>query len=175
MIYIIVILFSIFAPLLGVVGMELGAFSLTASEYGYRVGATEAYLMYVVIISLTIYVLNYRKIAFSGAFSSARRSFIDIPEKSKGEIRLELLFLLILGSALAYNNLIVAGGWRVVEGLTGRGEFRVGLGQNGAVAYLIIKWYAPVILAYGCMICLKSNDVLSYILTCLIFILSAIS
>lgn len=174
MIYVIVILFSIFAPLAGVIGMESGSYSLTASEYGYRVGAIEAFCMYAVVIGLTIYVLQHRKDLFGFKAEFSPPSFFGAGEASQIRARFELLLLLVMGAVFAYHNLVLAGGWQVIGGLTGRGEFRTELGAYGAFAYLIIKCYAPVILAYACIVCFKSGDAVSYLLTFLIFILSAL-
>lgn len=174
MIYIIVILFSIFAPLAGVIGMESGSYSLTASEYGYRVGAIEAFCMYAVVIGLTIYVLKNRKDLFGFKAEFRPPSFFVAGEASRTRVRLELLLLLVLGAVFAYHNLVLAGGWRVIEGLIGRGEFRTELGVYGASAYLIIKWYAPVILAYACIVSFRSGDAVLYLLTFVIFIFSAL-
>jgi hypothetical protein len=174
MIYILVILFSIFAPLAGAIGMENGSYSLTASEYGYRVGAIEAYCMYSVVIGLTIYVLKYREDLFGYKADFRPPSFFVAGEATRPQARLELLLLLVLGAVFAYHNVVLAGGWRVIRGLTERGEFRTELGAYGASAYLIIKCYAPVILAYACIVSFRSGDAVLYLLAFLIFILSAL-
>ena len=115
MIYVIVILFALFAPFFGVFGMEMGAYSLTSSEYGYRVGATEAYLMYIVIIILTIFVAKNSKVIEKNINKLSVVTNTDL--YSVGSVRVELVILAILSILLAYHNLILAGGLKVVEGI----------------------------------------------------------
>lgn len=174
MIYVIVILFSILAPFVGIIAMESGSYSLTASEYGYRVGATEAYCMYAIIVGLTIYVLHNRKDLLGLKADLRLPVFLGPAAANRSPARIELVILLFLAAAFAYHNIVLAGGWHVIAGFTGRGEFRAELGSYGASAYLFIKWYAPVILAYACMVSFKSGDAVLYILTGAIFILAAL-
>ncbi|PCI02497.1 MAG: hypothetical protein COB78_13350 [Hyphomicrobiales bacterium] len=167
MIYVIVIFFDLLAPWIGVIGMENGAYSLTASEYGYKVGATQAFLMHIVLIALTIYVLNNFKVFKKGNFKLPDAFFSM--ENKIGNQNVELIAIVFLSALFAFHNLILAGGLSVVEGMTGRGEFRTGLGGNGALSYLVIKWYAPVLLAYSCVVCFRSYNFWSYVLTSIVF------
>lgn len=132
-----ILAFVLLTPLIGVYLMEQGAFGLDVGVVGYENGAFLHFLLYVVLVFSSFYffrkvnILKIRKYPESNA-SLGYSSYIIF-------LFANTLFLFIM--------LFGFGGINVLLGKVGKGTFRMDFGYFGALAYFIIKYFSPVLLA----------------------------
>lgn len=121
--------------------MERGDYGGSMGLDGHRNGATLAYLTYTAVL-----------LVCAASCSSIQRKRTGPPgpkSASPALSRMYIQFVFLFGCVCLLVMLFGFGGIRVLSGEIGKGEFRVGLGRFGAVAYWLTKFIMPGLLAYG--------------------------
>ena len=127
--------FVLISPLIGIIMMEFGAYSLAAHEFGFPNNASLAYLLYVSLFLLAFWLS--RKINFKlPKISLLKANYRTVAILS---IFITLFFLFLI--------LFVFGGFKVLLGQLDKGAFRIGFGFFGAFVHLMTKMFLPSILA----------------------------
>ncbi|HXI13979.1 MAG TPA: hypothetical protein VNM92_15245 [Thermoanaerobaculia bacterium] len=135
--------FALVMPLYGIWLMERGAFGWSVGRVGYPNGAAKAFALYSVVLATIAWLIARRAPAtntrqVTAAFRAPERLFRRF---SVHLMPVQLMFLGVL--------LFGFGGIDVWTGVRGKGEFRVGLGTFGAVAFMLIKYVIPALFAYA--------------------------
>jgi hypothetical protein len=147
MVYRFLMYLSCFAPLTGIWLMERGEFGRSIDEFGYPNGATLAFIFYL-LVCFGVIVLVTRGTFFSNRVegeSLGARGVNDVDFSPLGTRSLFLMLLFLLFTVF------FMGGHTVLSGSIGKGEFRSNLGGQGAIGYLILKYYAPAVFAFACI------------------------
>ena len=137
--------FALLTPLLGLVQVERGAYAPSVNAWGEPNGATYAFVVYALCALLGV------ALATRGSFFRTSRA-LQAPKlvvRAGVAVRYAVLAIFVNG-ALCAATLLLFGGLSVLSGEVGKGEFRTTLGGFGALAYLTLKWLAPVVFAFGC-------------------------
>lgn len=125
-------------PFIGIILMEQGEFGGSIAEFGHRNYTAEAFALFGLISFIT-----YK--AVGRILPPLRNSFfvkINVDRLRKG------LFISVLVLGLASFVMVVFfGGINTILGNVERGAFRSNLGPFGSIAYFILKFLAPGILA----------------------------
>lgn len=134
-----IVLFCFIAPLIGIVQMEAGSYGGSVLESGHPNNASLAFGVGILAFAAAL-VLTRELRPFRFDWLSAR------PAPTPND----RIWILATASlvAMAVFTLFVSGGISVVLRTIGRGDFRSGLGDNGAISYLILKYYSPSVMAY---------------------------
>nr|WP_295885349.1 hypothetical protein [uncultured Devosia sp.] len=134
-----IVLFCFIAPLIGIVQMEAGSYGGSVLESGHPNNASLAFGVGILAFAAAL-VLTRELRPFRFDWLSARPA----PPPN------DRIWILATASlvAMAVFTLFVSGGISVVLRTIGRGDFRSGLGDNGAISYLILKYYSPAVMAY---------------------------
>lgn len=131
--------FVMFSPLIGVVMMENGAYSISTGLFGYENGITFPYIIFTFIFFLTIFLTQ--KVCIPIKF---RHEANNLEYNLRKVLKIVLLFNLIV----LFIMLFLFSGYKVLLGEIGKGEFRISLGFFGPIAYLCTKFYVPILLVY---------------------------
>jgi hypothetical protein len=135
------LLFVLFSPLVGIVLMEQGAYSITLGRVGEPNGASFAYLSY----ALTALLATFATIRLGlGNFGRSQ----PMPASFRPSFRSLSVVVFGLNFFCLLFMLFVAGGLQVILGAVSKGEFRTSLGGLGGLSYLITKSITPASLAY---------------------------
>lgn len=135
-----IVAFCFLAPLIGIMQMGgAGAYGGSVLQVGHPNGATVAFGIGLLAFLVAVVVASELEL-----FSFAGLRQLPLPEPSSRIWILATVSLL----AMAFFTLFVSGGIHVMLRSVGRGDFRAGLGDTGAVSYLILKYYSPALLAY---------------------------
>ena len=153
-------------PFVGIIAMEQGEFGGSVAEFGYRNYATEAFALFA-IISLFAYKSFGSLLP---ALHSTSKSNINVNHFRRG-----LIVSVVVLCLASFVILVFFNGINTILGNVERGAFRASLGPFGAVAYFILKFLAPGILAVAILFArsLKTTP-MDYVLIILIFILSSL-
>jgi hypothetical protein len=138
-----IVIFCFMAPLVGIMQMEAGTYGGSVLQKGHENNATLAFGVGILAFALAIVLLReLRPLRFS--WLAPRPA--PIPN--------DRIWILATASlvAMALFTLFVSGGISVLLRTIGRGDFRSGLGDSGAISYLILKYYSPAIMAYLALI-----------------------
>lgn len=133
------LIFVMFSPLIGVIMMENGAYSISTGLFGYENGITFPYIIFSLIFFLTIFLIQ--KVYIPVKF---RHEFNNLEYSLKKSLKIVLYFNLII----LFIMLFLFSGYKVLLGELGKGEFRSSLGFLGSLAYLCTKFYVPILLVY---------------------------
>jgi len=148
--------FLFVTELTGVILMENGAYSASCGSFGYKNGASFAFCGYIALALIAFFFaiktklfsfpLKYRNINSANFQGLAIVIFI-----------INLFFLIVI--------LVGYGGIDVLTLKIGKGEFRSTMGflgsiGFGSVGYMIIKGFAPALLAYLSFVYIKSKETL---------------
>jgi hypothetical protein len=140
--------FCFIAPLVGLVAIEMGA-RLSEFSWGYPNGSAAAFASYCVVVAASIYFMNrHRMFVRVGAFPVRSDAF-----ELRAIYGRALVALLPLTAFVVFG----IGGYEAIVGRVQSGEFRASLGGGGAAGYLILKYYAPAILAYTLLVTRRSG------------------
>ena len=139
------LLFVLFSPLVGIMLMEQGAYSITLGRTGYENGASLAYGIYA-FVTLAFAYLTIK----TGLGRIPAVLAIDGPEPEAEMRNNQVAFILTLGVNVIFLIFLLfgAGGINVLLGQVSKGEFRTSLGGLGGISYLITKSLTPAMLAY---------------------------
>lgn len=134
-----IVIFCFVAPLIGIMQMEAGSYGGSVLQSGNPNNAAIAFLV--------------GMLAFAAALLLTRelRPFrFNWLTPLPAPVPNDRVWILATASlvAMALFTLFVSGGIDVLLRTIGRGDFRSGLGDNGAISYLILKYYSPAIMAY---------------------------
>jgi hypothetical protein len=137
--------FVLISPLIGVIMMEFGAYSLAAHEFGYQNNVSFAYALYVLL-----FVLSFR-ITGKFNFKLPRINTLNANYKTIAFITIfiNLFFLFLI--------LFVFGGYKVLLGHVDKGAFRIGFGFFGVFVHLMTKMFLPSILVLNVFYFKKEN------------------
>jgi len=137
MTYRLLMLAALYIPLVGLAYLSKGAFAQGLGQGTGDNGATYAYMAYCfAFVSALILTESSRLVRQIG--SSPRRNVPGF--KATAAVAIVAL------ASMAIFVLLAAGGINTfLQGLSA-GEFRIGLGGTGAIAYLILKYYSPVVI-----------------------------
>lgn len=139
MIFFVALLFVLCSPAMGILLMEQGAFGPSIGRHGEPIGATAAYLTYLVALGIALLV--------SLALLRPARRAIPTTIDDAGFLSVALLGFAF--NALFLTTMLLGfGGMEVLRGDIGKGAFRANLGEFGAIAYMVTKYLSPAILAY---------------------------
>ena len=134
--------------------VENGEWAFSVAREGYPNGAGVAYLTYAVITVVVALIIIVLPIKFSyGKSTSANLSTAIADEIFK---RFSFRFF-ALNSVSLLVMLFGFGAINVWTGAVSKGEFRVGLGKFGAVAYLLMKFILPGLLAHSVLLYSEST------------------
>lgn len=143
------IFFSLLTPLAGILQVEAGAFAANIAEWGYPNGAAWAFSVYVICVLLGAWITTR-----GALFESARLpAFVPLghrPTVTALQSRALIRTALMVNGVFCALTLSLFGGWAVLTGDVGKGDFRSSLGGLGALAYLTLKWFAPTVFALAC-------------------------
>lgn len=134
-----IVIFCFVAPLIGVLQMEAGSYGASVLQMGHPNSAALAFLIgmlgFVAAAALTLELKPFR---------------FDWLTPRPAPVPNDRIWTLATASlvVMALFTLFVSGGISVVLRTIGRGDFRVGLGDTGAISYLILKYYSPAVMAY---------------------------
>lgn len=137
------LLFVLFSPLVGIVLMEQGAYSITLGRTGYENGASLAYGLYAVVTLIVAYCTIKTKV---GRLPMVAGTAIEEADERNHQIA--FIVILAINSVFLLFLLFAAGGINVLLGQVSKGEFRTTLGGLGGISYLITKSLTPAMLAY---------------------------
>lgn len=136
-------LFIVFVtPCLGLWLVESGEYGPSIGQTGYPNGATLAYVvcwLIVVLIAWWVATLGRRK----------GNGQIRVGAAEDEHFRHYAINLIFLDAIFLFVHLFVFGGIDVLRGTVDKGEFRVLLGPYGAVAFMMIKFIVPTLMAYA--------------------------
>jgi hypothetical protein len=139
------LLFTLVTPILGIIQVEQGSYAPSALRWGQPNGATYAFLVYSLFALLGAWVATrgalFRAMPAPTISAEAAK---DAPEFRKLALPLSLVLLALM--------LVAFGGAAVLTGAVGKGEFRTSFGGLGALAYLTLKWLAPCVFAFACVL-----------------------
>lgn len=136
--------FALFAPLTGVVLMEMGAHGPSVGRDGYSNGASIAYGFYVSVAIVVSWLVARARVNAVGTRGHSVPRMVSSGNTAAGIGLVALVINAILLQVILWG----ADGYTVLLGERVKGEFRIGLGEVGAVAYLITKFLAPALFAY---------------------------
>ena len=167
--------FVLVGPLIGVILMEYGAYSWSASTFGYKNGASFAFLGYIALVLLAFFfTIKTNLFPFSLKYRTPNWHFKNL---SIIIFTINLLFLIMF--------LFGFGGIDVLLLKIGKGELRAGMGflgtlGLGSIGQMIIKGFAPALLAYLSFIYIKirktpKNKFLLLINFIIVFLIGAIT
>jgi hypothetical protein len=126
-------------PLLGIVQMEAGEYGPSVGMQGYRNHATEAFLAFCLLA-----LVSYKGLGrFLRPISNAAVDPSQVTQRYRRGLVLSAVVLGLSAAAL----LFLFGGLQTATGGVDRGVFRVNLGALGSLAYFLLKFLAPGILA----------------------------
>ncbi|WP_186766990.1 hypothetical protein [Devosia ginsengisoli] len=131
---------TFFCPLVGIIMVEQGAFSGSTWTSGYANGAAPAFACFGALAFLAAFLLA----RFTPLGRLGQQSFFNMPPDTR-QVGRRVLVLLVPMTLFA---LFVMGGIHTIAGSVGSGEFRISMGGLGPVGYLVIKYYAPGLMAY---------------------------
>lgn len=134
-----VVAFCFVAPLIGIMQMEAGGYGGSVLQAGHANGATVAFGIGFVAFLVTVAITNELRI-----FSFVGLKQLPVLRPSSRTWIIATVSLV----AMALFTLFASGGINVMLRSVGRGDFRAGLGNTGAISYLILKYYSPAVLAY---------------------------
>jgi hypothetical protein len=141
---VLLLLFTLITPLLGIIQVEQGSFAPSVNKWGSANGAWLAFSVYIVFVVAGAWLASggrmFRKDPGAGRLPVTVTTF---------ELRRFLDIALFVNASLLFLMLFVFGGMSVLAGSVGKGEFRAELGGYGAVAYLTLKWLSPSVFALG--------------------------
>lgn len=137
---------AIILPLLGIFLMQKGAYGISVGVKGYENGALVVFSLYALISLLVFFLLKKKTINIKHSRE------IDSVRFRRYCTRV-IFFNFILVAIM----LFVFDAHNVWSGNIGKGEFRVSLGGFGFLAFLCIKYLAPLALAYGAFLYLFSS------------------
>ncbi|HTO28845.1 MAG TPA: hypothetical protein VL017_09670 [Devosia sp.] len=125
--------------MVGIVQMEAGSYGGSVLQRGYPNSAALAFGIGMLAFAAAV-VLTRELRLFRFHWLTPRRA--PIPN--------DRIWILATASlvAMALFTLFASGGINVLLRTVGRGDFRSGLGDTGAISYLILKYYSPAIMAY---------------------------
>lgn len=139
------IAFVLFTPLVGVLFMELGAFSFAAQQTGYYNGSTLAYLFYILAFYLSYLFVKQHPVSFI----KKKKENLHFKSIAYTAIVINLIALIIL--------LFPFGAYKIWLGLVDKGSFRTNLGFFGSVAYFMLKSLVPAMLVLVSFVYLNSS------------------
>lgn len=134
-----IVIFCFLAPLVGTIQMENGAYGGSVLQAGHANYASLAFAFGATVFGATIFGLHRLK-----QFEFGGLAMRPAPSGSSWTLWISIAVL----TAMAAYTLFAAGGINVALRSESRGDFRTGLGGNGALSYLCLKFYSPAILAY---------------------------
>jgi hypothetical protein len=148
MLYLLIFI-SLVVPAFGLWALENGGMApMLDFPYGYRNGATNAYIVHILCVALgmllVVSVLRRR----TPASAAARRLVFDHRSQQIYLSITAIIFVVLAGVALR------SGGWEVLTGAVNKAELRVlrtEQGWVGTVLTMALKWYMPcafAVLAY---------------------------
>jgi hypothetical protein len=153
-------------PFIGMIRMEQGEFGGSVAEFGHRNYASEAFAFFIIISFFAYKSLG----SLLPTIRSTRESTINLNRLRRGLI--VSVFILCLASFVV---LIFFDGINTILGNVERGAFRSSLGPFGALAFFILKFLAPGILAVAIISAKNIKIALrDYVLIVSLFILSSL-
>jgi len=147
------VLYTLLAPLIGIIMVENGAYSYSSGELGYYNGASFVFLLHALIFWI-FFNLFKRVKYFSFSYSDS------LIEKSKFIFRRRYKNFLLVMMLFFFLMLFFFGGYKIFLGTVQKGQFRsetIGIFGLGFLAYLITKFFVPSILAYLVFLYKKSG------------------
>ena len=168
----ILVLYTLIAPLIGIIMVENGAYSFSSGEIGYFNGSSFVFLLHVLIF--WIFFNLFKKIkyfSFSYSYSLIEKSKYIFRRRYNNFLIVMILFMTLM--------LFFFGGYKVVLGIVQKGQFRsevIGIFGLGFLAYMINKFFIPSILAYLVFLYTKSRqDIFSISIKFKIFFITALT
>ena len=141
------LLFAIVTPLLGILQVEAGDYAANVGTFGYPNGASWAFAAYAACALAAAWWVT------GGALFANERAIAATPsEAGSTSARRVIAWASLVNGSLCLVTLFVFGGIEVLSGVVGKGEFRTGLGGFGAWAVLTLKWFAPSVFAFACVV-----------------------
>lgn len=163
---------ALLLPFIGIMLMEGGEYGTSVGMEGYRNHASEAFAGFVLLVWLTF--------MFFGAtlFRSPKAVQVEpVPDPVRFR-KILRIGTAVLGAA-ALIMVFFFGGIHVIAGAMDRGEFRANLGLFGSLAYFIIKFLAPGIVAgilfFGRGVQKRTSDRIAMALAVVFAVLTALS
>ena len=132
--------FVLLTPLIGIWMVETGEHAAAIGVDGYPNGAAFAYAGYAAVVAAVAWLCRGTRVMVRNR--ATRSQEID------KQLRMFGKNLLILSSIFLVVFLFGFGAINVWTGDIGKGQFRVGLGQLGAIPNLMTKFILPALLAY---------------------------
>lgn len=140
---VVVVLATILLPAIGLLLMEAGALGPDIAEFGYPNGASLAYAAHLLVLLVTWAVIG-RLVRGAQPARATPNSVLDLSIYSRSRFQRLSIIVTVLIFAYIIFLLFGAGGWLVVTGRVGRGEFRGSFGSLGPLVYLARDFLVPV-------------------------------
>ncbi len=137
--------------LIGIFRVSTGGYGPTIHEYGSFNGSIAAFSLFVILFALSYHIVE-KKTLKRKAKSATKLNQLDQIRSFKP---IYMCFLLIVFFMLA--QLFLFGGYYVLFGDVGKGEFRTSFVKFGIIAYGTIKFYVPAVLAYMTYLYIRLN------------------
>ena len=152
------LMFVLGSPLMGIWLVEGGSESLTTGIPGEENGATLAFALYAVVLSLVAWLTANVSIWPAAAQAQAPAPATPDPVMARREFMQFSRRLLLINIVFLFAMLFGFGGIKVWLGTMEKGLFRASLGPLGALPYMMTKFTIPALFAYLTVLLVQSRN-----------------
>ena len=140
--------FVLFAPLIGIILVENGAYSISTAQFGHPNGAWLAYTVHCLVLLAVTYWTIAKKLGFPRTKTTSISHLPPFVPLAYVILCVNFVFLAVM--------LFGAGGIEVLMGKAEKSGFRASLNYIAAIAAWIKNYFAPSLLAYLSFVFTKS-------------------